>query len=53
MNMDDTDLVRRVNKVLDDFRSGGSGSPWALAYVKWLAHDLPGVTGPPTPLYKD
>ncbi|WP_269853971.1 glutamate ABC transporter substrate-binding protein [Streptomyces sp. RPT161] len=53
MNLADTDLVRRVNKVLDDYRSGGANSPWMQAYDKWLAHNLPGVTGPPAPLYKD
>ena len=53
MNLSDTDLVRRVNKVLDDYRSGGANSPWMQAYGKWLAHNLPGVTGPPAPLYKD
>jgi polar amino acid transport system substrate-binding protein len=53
MNLDDTDLVRRVNQVLDEYRAGGASSPWMQAYNKWLAHDLPGVSGPPTPLYKD
>ncbi len=53
MNLQDTDLVRRVDKVLDDYRSGGAGSAWMQAYTKWLAHDLPGLTGPPAPLYKD
>ncbi|MEU1629679.1 glutamate ABC transporter substrate-binding protein [Streptomyces sp. NPDC020096] len=53
MNLGDTDLVRRVNKVLDDYRAGGANSPWMQAYDKWLAHNLPGVTGPPAPVYKD
>ncbi|WP_407555779.1 glutamate ABC transporter substrate-binding protein [Streptomyces sp. Pv4-95] len=53
MNKDDTDLVRRVNKVLDDYRGGGDGSDWMRAYRKWLAADLPGVSGPPSPEYSD
>ncbi|MER5882561.1 glutamate ABC transporter substrate-binding protein [Streptomyces sp. NPDC001941] len=43
------DLVRRVNKVLDAYRAG----PWQAAYDKWLKADLPGVTGPPAPKYRD
>ncbi|MFF3454264.1 glutamate ABC transporter substrate-binding protein [Streptomyces sp. NPDC002730] len=42
------DLVRRVNKVLDDYRKG----PWTEAYNKWLVADLPGITGPPAPKYR-
>ncbi|MFE2554512.1 glutamate ABC transporter substrate-binding protein [Streptomyces sp. NPDC059352] len=42
------DLVRRVNKVLVDYRNG----PWQKAYKDWLQADLPGITGPPAPLYK-
>ena len=53
MNLDDTDLVRRVNKVLDDYRGGGADSAWMKAYDRWLAHDLPGISGPPAPLYRD
>lgn len=43
------DLVRRVNKVLEEYRSG----PWTQAYVKWLKKDLPGISGPPAPKYRD
>lgn len=46
------DLVRRVNKVLAAYESGGSDSPWMASYHKWLATDLPGLTGPPAPLYQ-
>ncbi|AEW94141.1 MULTISPECIES: glutamate ABC transporter substrate-binding protein [Streptomycetaceae] len=53
MNPADTDLVRRVDKVLDDYRGGGASGPWMRAYTKWLARDLPGVTGPPAPRYRD
>ncbi|MEU5215917.1 glutamate ABC transporter substrate-binding protein [Streptomyces sp. NPDC020807] len=42
------DLVRRVNKVLVDYRKG----PWQDAYKHWLQADLPGISGPPAPLYK-
>ncbi|MEU9119438.1 glutamate ABC transporter substrate-binding protein [Streptomyces sp. NPDC048506] len=54
MNKDDTDLVRRVNKVLDDYRGGGAaGSPWMQAYRKWLRADMPEISGPPSPEYSD
>ncbi|MFG2225218.1 glutamate ABC transporter substrate-binding protein [Streptomyces sp. NPDC048644] len=54
MNSDDTDLVRRVNKVLDDYRGGkGADSPWMRAYHTWLEADMPGISGPPTPEYTD
>ncbi|MEU1803488.1 glutamate ABC transporter substrate-binding protein [Streptomyces sp. NPDC019937] len=56
MNKKDDDLVRRVNKVLEDYRRGGSDSPWQRAYRTWLAEDF-GRTqrnpAPPDPLYKD
>ncbi|WKX70357.1 glutamate ABC transporter substrate-binding protein [Streptomyces sp. XD-27] len=54
MNKDDKDLVRRVNKVLDDYRRGGKGSRWMRAYDKWLAKDL-GEENPtvPHPKYRD
>jgi polar amino acid transport system substrate-binding protein len=42
------DLVRRVNKVLDEYRKGA----WTEAYNKWLVADLPGITGPPAPKYR-
>ncbi|MFD6416118.1 glutamate ABC transporter substrate-binding protein [Streptomyces sp. NPDC060194] len=57
--MDDRspDLVRRVNKVLDDYRADG----WQDAYDKWLKAGLEGEDGklatesstPPVPLYRD
>ncbi|MEU7135164.1 glutamate ABC transporter substrate-binding protein [Streptomyces sp. NPDC046261] len=53
MNLGDTDLVRRVNAVLDDYRRGGAQSPWMQAYRKWLEHDLRDITAPPEPKYKD
>ncbi|GAU68150.1 putative ABC transporter substrate-binding protein [Streptomyces sp. NBRC 110611] len=54
MNKDDTDLVRRVNKVLDDYRGdGGPDSPWMRAYRTWLQADMPGISGPPSPGYSD
>ncbi|MFF7021031.1 glutamate ABC transporter substrate-binding protein [Streptomyces klenkii] len=53
MNLADTDLVRRVNKVLEDYRSGGAASLWMKAYERWLAGDLKGITAPPEPKYRD
>ncbi|MGW2408240.1 glutamate ABC transporter substrate-binding protein [Streptomyces sp. NPDC001739] len=54
MNEADTDLVRRVNKVLDDYRAGGApDGPWMRAYRKWLKADLPDISGPPSPEYSD
>lgn len=52
MNLKDTDLVARVNKVLEDYRRGGANSPWMQAYRHWLAAKLPDVSGPPVPLYQ-
>ncbi len=49
MNLHDSDLVRRVNKVLESWRSGG----WQQSYDHWLRADLPGIGGPPAPQYKD
>ncbi|SHK97181.1 amino acid ABC transporter substrate-binding protein, PAAT family [Actinacidiphila paucisporea] len=48
MNLADTDLVRRVNKVLNAYRADGS---WQASYHHWLEADLPGIK-PPVPLYK-
>lgn len=42
------DLVRRVNKVLEEYREDGR---WLKAYQDWLAEDLPGVTEPPEAKY--
>jgi polar amino acid transport system substrate-binding protein len=52
MNLDDRDLVRRVNQVLAQYESGGAGSEWMRSYEHWLAQDLPGITGPPQPVYR-
>ncbi len=53
MNKDAPDLVRRVNKVLENYRAGGNDSPWMKAYLKHLQPVLPGVTGPPAPKYRN
>ncbi|MGK5631802.1 glutamate ABC transporter substrate-binding protein [Streptomyces sp. URMC 123] len=53
MNQADTDLVRRVNHVLEEFRAGGADSPWMRAYRTWLAADLKDISGPPAPVYQD
>ncbi|GLF93658.1 glutamate ABC transporter substrate-binding protein [Streptomyces yaizuensis] len=44
------DLVRRVNRVLEEYRSGGG---WTEAYGRWLAGDLPGTPEPPAPKYHE
>ncbi|MDT9689044.1 glutamate ABC transporter substrate-binding protein [Streptomyces sp. P9(2023)] len=54
MNKDDTDLVRRVNAVLEDYRAGGASSPWTRSYDKWLAPTLGAhPQGPPAAAYAD
>ncbi|WP_412566181.1 glutamate ABC transporter substrate-binding protein [Streptomyces nojiriensis] len=53
MNKDASDLVRRVNRVLENYRAGGGDSPWMKAYLKHLQPVLPGVTAPPAPKYRD
>ncbi|GAA2920416.1 glutamate ABC transporter substrate-binding protein [Streptomyces thioluteus] len=53
MNHDSTDLVRRVNAVLDDYRRGGADSPWMVSYRKWLDRANLGITAPPEPTYRD
>lgn len=54
MNLQDEDLVRRVNRVLDAFRSGGKSSQWRLAYEKWLGDVLDESSAvPPKPVYRD
>ncbi|MCX2969945.1 MULTISPECIES: glutamate ABC transporter substrate-binding protein [Streptomyces] len=54
MNLADEDLVRRVNRVLDDFRSGGADSAWRASYERWLDDVMPGRDpSPPTPRYRD
>ncbi|MGP3979383.1 glutamate ABC transporter substrate-binding protein [Streptomyces sp. 8N114] len=53
MNLKDKDLVRRVNKVLEDYRK----DKWKSSYDRWLAEDMMGTEGkkpaPPKPLYRD
>ncbi|MBW5486765.1 glutamate ABC transporter substrate-binding protein [Streptomyces bambusae] len=53
MHKDASDLVRRVNQVLENYRAGGDGSEWMKAYAQYLRDDLPGVTAPPAPKYRD
>jgi polar amino acid transport system substrate-binding protein len=52
MNLADSDLVRRVNQVLNAYRAGGAQSAWMRSYRRWLSTDLPGIAGPPPPKYK-
>ncbi|MGW0764183.1 glutamate ABC transporter substrate-binding protein [Streptomyces sp. NPDC002676] len=50
MKKDATDLVRRVNRILVDYRGGG----WQASYDKWLAATLgsdPAASKPPAPQY--
>lgn len=57
MNLGDEDLVRRVNRVLEKYRSGGDRSRWRASYDRWLADMMDTGTGdepaPPEPVYKD
>ncbi|MDK1474439.1 glutamate ABC transporter substrate-binding protein [Streptomyces sp. 549] len=54
MNLRDTDLVRRVNKVLDDFRKGGRAGQWRSSFDKWLAPVMTDTDPrPPAPKYRD
>ncbi|WP_424639337.1 glutamate ABC transporter substrate-binding protein [Embleya sp. AB8] len=54
MNPNDTDLVRRVNGILEDYRAGGPDSPWMVSYRKWLAKNLSDPNpAPPTARYVD
>lgn len=50
MNEKDHDLVRRVNKLLEDYRKDGR---WMDSYDEWLADAMPGIDRPPAPKYKD
>ncbi|WP_156725109.1 glutamate ABC transporter substrate-binding protein [Streptomyces apocyni] len=47
MHKEATDLVRRVNQVLEDYRKNG----WQTSYKKWLADDLKDIDGPPPAKY--
>lgn len=49
MNLNDTDLVRRVNAILENYRAGGPNSPWMASYRKWLAANLSDPTATPPP----
>ncbi|MEE1938067.1 glutamate ABC transporter substrate-binding protein [Streptomyces sp. TRM 70361] len=54
MNLGDEDLVRRVNKVLEDYRRGGADSAWTTAYERWLADRMETAEpAPPAPAYRD
>ncbi|MDT0342799.1 glutamate ABC transporter substrate-binding protein [Streptomyces litchfieldiae] len=57
MNLDNTDLVRWVNAVLEDYRGGGAQSGWREAAEDWLAGYLypegDPPPEPPRPLYRD
>ncbi|MET9607936.1 glutamate ABC transporter substrate-binding protein [Streptomyces sp. NPDC006512] len=53
MNKDASDLVRRVNKVLEDYRAGGDGSPWLTSYREHFENVLPKAAAPPAPKYRD
>jgi polar amino acid transport system substrate-binding protein len=57
MNLEDEDLVRRVNKVLEKYRAGGAESRWRASYDRWLADMMDtgtdGKPAPPEPVYKD
>ncbi|SFB96579.1 glutamate ABC transporter substrate-binding protein [Streptomyces aidingensis] len=52
MHLEDTDLVRRVNRVLEEWTSGGTDSGWRQSYNRWLAGHLGDDSpAPPAPRY--
>ncbi|WP_243761712.1 glutamate ABC transporter substrate-binding protein [Streptomyces sp. YIM 98790] len=52
MHLEDTDLVRRVNRVLEEWTSGGTNSGWRRSYDRWLAEHLGRADpAPPQPRY--
>ncbi|MEU3914139.1 MULTISPECIES: glutamate ABC transporter substrate-binding protein [unclassified Streptomyces] len=53
MNKGASDLVRRVNKVLENYRAGGDQSPWATSYRKHFEDVLPKAAVPPAPKYRE
>ncbi|MBT2404862.1 MULTISPECIES: glutamate ABC transporter substrate-binding protein [unclassified Streptomyces] len=53
MKKDASDLVRRVNKVLENYRAGGNDSPWMNAYRAHFKGVLPEAVVPPEPKYRD
>ncbi|MFJ5303904.1 glutamate ABC transporter substrate-binding protein [Streptomyces sp. NPDC088350] len=53
MNKDATDLVQRVNRILETYRTSADG--WRASYTKWLLPTLgkdSESANPPTPHYK-
>ncbi|MGW3107126.1 glutamate ABC transporter substrate-binding protein [Streptomyces sp. NPDC001100] len=53
MNLKATDLVRRVNRILETYRTDPNG--WRASYAKWLRPTLPPDStsaNPPVPHYK-
>lgn len=53
MNKDATDLVQRVNRILESYRTGPDG--WRASYAKWLLPTLgknSESADPPPPHYK-
>jgi polar amino acid transport system substrate-binding protein len=50
VNIDQKDLVRFVNGVLEKIRNDGT---WERLYEKWLAKELGPSPGPPEPRYSD
>ncbi len=53
MHRGDTDLVRRVNKVLEDYRAGGVDSEWMRSFDTWLGDHLERPPLPPEANYRD
>ncbi|MFD3516794.1 glutamate ABC transporter substrate-binding protein [Streptomyces sp. NPDC058657] len=55
-NKNHTDLVSRINKVLATYstaKATGGKTAWVNSYERWLEADLPGLTGPPPPKFKN
>lgn len=45
--------MRRVNKVLENYRAGGEQSPWVTSYRKHFEGVLPSPALPPAPKYRN
>ncbi|MFI5804520.1 glutamate ABC transporter substrate-binding protein [Streptomyces sp. NPDC051561] len=56
-NKNDSDLVSRINKVLNTYSTAkapnSNKTAWQISYGRWLEADLPDLTGPPPPKFRN